>query len=178
MWCIHFSEMGGVKMDGMEEARVQSCEEVSKSTMTSYDGKWKSCQTKARNLFTESEKKTKERIGKYKLGMLQMINNLLNTYDYLIFCINRKGITNRVEKRVRCFCNDIKLTKQSQILSFQFTLLGVSGDEIKSAQIAIREEWGGTVDGSRQNFLSNLINTSAQIGMSASDLIVMRENTE
>ena len=68
-----------------------------------------------------------------------------------------------------------KLTKQSQILSFQFALLGVSGDEIKNAQIAIREELGGTVDGSRE-FLSNLINTSAQIGMSAEDLIVMREN--
>ena len=111
--------------------------------------------------------------GKGKLAMMALGAAALATVAYFVSIV-KGAIELRKELGVSVI-EASKLTKQSQILSFQFALLGVSGDEIKNAQIAIREELGGTVDGSRQ-FLSNLINTSAQIGMSAEDLIVMREN--
>ena len=172
-----FQELGGVKMDGMEEA-AEAAEEVSKSTMTSYDAIGNGnrvANEQARNLAegAEGAGDMAAAVGKGKLGMLALGAAALATVAYFASIV-KGAIELRKELGVSVI-EASKLTKQSQILSFQFALLGVSGDEIKSAQIAIREELGGTVDGSRQ-FLSNLINTSAQIGMSASDLIVMREN--
>lgn len=172
-----FQEMGGVKMDGVEEA-AEAAEQVAKGAGEQL------------SLFTDSEKKTKEQAKNLaegadgagditdaaaagKLQMLALGAAALATVAYFASIV-KGAIELRKELGVSVM-EASKLTKQSQILSLQFALLGVSGDEIKSAQIAIREELGGTVDGSRQ-FLSNLINTSAQIGMSASDLIVMREN--
>ena len=172
-----FQEMGGVKMDGVEEA-AEAAEQVAKGAGEQL------------SLFTDSEKKTKEQAKNLaegadgagditdaaaagKLQMLALGAAALATVAYFASIV-KGAIELRKELGVSVM-EASKLTKQSQILSLQFALLGVSGDEIKSAQIAIREELGGTVDGSRQ-FLSNLINTSAQIGMSAEDLIVMREN--
>ena len=172
-----FQEMGGVKMDGVEEA-AEAAEQVSKSTMTSYDHIYNGnrvAKEQARNL-TEGADGAGDITDAAKAGKLQMLAlgaAALATVAYFASIV-KGAIELRKELGVSVM-EASKLTKQSQILSLQFALLGVSGDEIKSAQIAIREELGGTVDGSRQ-FLSNLINTSAQIGMSASDLIVMREN--
>ena len=172
-----FTEMGGVKMEGMEEA-AEAAEEVVKSTGTSYDAIYNGnrvAKEQANNLVegAEGAGDMAEAVGKGKLGMLALGAAALMTVAYFASIV-KGAIELRKELGVSVM-EASKLTKQSQILSFQFALLGVTGDEIKSAQIAIREELGGTVDGSRQ-FLSNLINTSAQIGMSAEDLIVMREN--
>ena len=172
-----FQEMGGVKMDGVEEA-AEAAEQVSKSTMTSYDHIYNGnrvAKEQARNL-TEGADGAGDITDAAAAGKLQMLAlgaAALATVAYFASIV-KGAIELRKELGVSVM-EASKLTKQSQILSLQFALLGVSGDEIKCAQIAIREELGGTVDGSRQ-FLSNLINTSAQIGMSASDLIVMREN--
>ena len=172
-----FQEMGGVKMDGMEEA-AEAAEEVSKSTMTSYDAIGNGnrvANEQARKLAegADGAGDIADAAAAGKLQMLALGAAALATVAYFASIV--KGAIELRKELGLSVIEASKLTKQSQILSFQFALLGVSGDEIKSAQIAIREELGGTVDGSRQ-FLSNLINTSAQIGMSASDLIVMREN--
>ena len=172
-----FQEMGGVKMDGVEEA-AEAAEEVVKSTGTSYDAIYNGnrvAKDQARNLSegADGAGDIADAAGKGKLAMMALGAAALATVAYFVSIV-KGAIELRKELGVSVM-EASKLTKQSQILSFQFALLGVTGDEIKSAQIAIREELGGTVDGSRQ-FLSNLINTSAQIGMSASDLIVMREN--
>ena len=172
-----FQEMGGVKMDGVEEA-AEAAEEVAKGSQLSMDfiyGGNKAAKEQARNL-SEGADGAGDITDAAKAGKLQMLAlgaAALATVAYFASIV-KGAIELRKELGVSVM-EASKLTKQSQILSLQFALLGVSGDEIKSAQIAIREELGGTVDGSRQ-FLSNLINTSAQIGMSASDLIVMREN--
>ena len=172
-----FQEMGGVKMDGVEEA-AEAAEQVANSSQLSMDfiyGGNKAAKEQARNL-SEGADGAGDITDAAKAGKLQMLAlgaAALATVAYFASIV-KGAIELRKELGVSVM-EASKLTKQSQILSLQFALLGVSGDEIKSAQIAIREELGGTVDGSRQ-FLSNLINTSAQIGMSASDLIVMREN--
>ena len=172
-----FQEMGGVKMDGVEEA-AEAAEEVVKSTGTSYDAIYNGnrvAKEQARNLSegADGAGDIADAAGKGKLAMMALGAAALATVAYFVSIV-KGAIELRKELGVSVI-EASKLTKQSQILSFQFALLGVSGDEIKNAQIAIREELGGTVDGSRE-FLSNLINTSAQIGMSAEDLIVMREN--
>ena len=172
-----FQEMGGVKMDGVEEA-AEAAEEVVKSTGTSYDAIYNGnrvAKEQANNLVegAEGAGDMAEAVGKGKLGMLALGAAALMTVAYFASIV--KGAVELRKELGISVIEASKLTKQSQILSFQFALLGVSGDEIKNAQIAIREELGGTVDGSRE-FLSNLINTSAQIGMSAEDLIVIREN--
>ena len=173
-----FSEMGGVKMEETIEGAAEGADKVakaskdaSKSTKEVTKGAGEQL-----NLFTESEKKTKEKAKNIEAGKLQMM--ALGAAALLTVAYVASIVKSAVELRKELGISvreASKLTKQSQILSFQFALLGVSGDEIKSAQIAIREELGGTVNESK-NFLGNLINTSVQIGMSASDLIVMREN--
>ena len=173
-----FSEMGGVKMEETIEGAAEGADKVakaskdaSKSTKEVTKGAGEQL-----DLFTESEKKTKDKAKNIEAGKLQMM--ALGAAALLTVAYVASIVKSAVELRKELGISVMeasKLTKQSQILSFQFALLGVSGDEIKSAQIAIREELGGTVKESK-NFLGNLINTSVQIGMSASDLIVMREN--
>ena len=173
-----FSEMGGKKMEETIEGAAEGADKVakaskdaSKSTKEVTKGAGEQL-----DLFTESEKKTKDKAKNIEAGKLQMM--ALGAAALLTVAYVASIVKSAVELRKELGISVMeasKLTKQSQILSFQFALLGVSGDEIKSAQIAIREELGGTVNESK-NFLGNLINTSVQIGMSASDLIVMREN--